>query len=139
MNTFKCIGVAIMAAVVLFACSSGAVRAQTPAGNAPLAVLNYGSALPNYEFVSLGTSTLTGYFINNMGLQVSPLVTAAITTTPVGFSTIAGGTIPATAVGFIGSLSGSNLAFARAGTTYTPTSSYPQIVAAAYITFGQVV
>lgn len=106
---------------------------SSPATNGTLGALN------NYEFVSLSSSTITGYFVNNSGRQISAAVSYAITTTPVSFATIAGGSIPIGATGFVGTLTGSNLYVGRAGTSYTPAAGYPQIAATTNLVIGQAI
>lgn len=102
-------------------------------------------ALWRYVFVRTGgvSATISGYFVDLKGAQIGNSITGSITAAQTSFADLAGGSLPADAVGFIGVLSGAsvyvglsnNAANAKSGET--PNANYPVVATSTYVTFGR--
>jgi hypothetical protein len=121
--------------------------------NGALGTWTQSPALSTYALTSVsGTATLAGYFVDSTGTQASALQTFSITTATTvtalyntANSITSGTPLPSNFVGFRGSLAGAALWFGNGGTStgtitagYSPTTNYPEIATATYLTLGRV-
>jgi hypothetical protein len=102
-----------------------------------------------FKRASGSDATLTGYFVDDAGVQLTALQTFTIGATATNFITLYGAALPDGAVGFLGALATSaiyvGLGSLAAGTVPSaspfdarPGSGYPQVPVASNVGFGRV-
>lgn len=119
--------------------------------NNGLTSIQFSPSLSTYAFTSVsGTATLTGYFIDSTGAQVTALQTYSITSATdltnlydAANSITSATPLPSSFVGFKAALAGAALYVGNGATTtgtltYSPSAGYPQVAIATYLTFGKV-
>lgn len=107
--------------------------------------------LSSYVFTSVsGTATLTGYFVDNTGVQIALMetfsITAGTTLTTLynaAHSLTSTTPLPATLLGFEGALTGAALWYGKSGNadgtfSEAPKSGYPQIQIGTLVQIGRV-
>jgi len=133
---------------LMLICASGVMA---DAGNPAIVTIASAPQLYTYAFTAVnGTATLTGYFVDATGTQVTDIQTYSITTATdftnlydTANSITAGTPLPTTFYEFKGSLSGSALYLGNGATstgalTYSPRAGYPQVSISNVVTFGKV-